>query len=138
MSTAAMNAVDRTKAGVASGTLSMSRMVGGTFGVAALGALVAAIGRHDIERSLPQLAGPARDRLVDGLGSGAGLEHASAPVQSAASHAFVDALSAGLTVSAVAALIGALVAWALLRDARPQVPAEQEAAAAGAVQAATA
>ncbi|MDX6666167.1 MAG: hypothetical protein QOG68_2373, partial [Solirubrobacteraceae bacterium] len=35
MSTAAMNAVDRTKAGVASGVLSMSRMVGGTFGVAA-------------------------------------------------------------------------------------------------------
>ena len=40
MSTAAMNAVDRTKAGVASGILSMSRMVGGTLGVAVLGALV--------------------------------------------------------------------------------------------------
>ena len=34
MSTAAMNAVDRTKAGAASGVLSMSRMVGSTFGVA--------------------------------------------------------------------------------------------------------
>ncbi len=44
MSTAAMNAVDRTKAGVASGVLSMSRMVGGTFGVAIMGALVTAIG----------------------------------------------------------------------------------------------
>jgi EmrB/QacA subfamily drug resistance transporter len=40
MSTAAMNAVDRTKAGVAGGILSMSRMVGGTMGVAVLGALV--------------------------------------------------------------------------------------------------
>jgi EmrB/QacA subfamily drug resistance transporter len=39
MSTAAMNAVDTTKAGVASGILSMARMVGGTFGVAVLGAL---------------------------------------------------------------------------------------------------
>ena len=39
MSTAAMNAVEVTKAGVASGILSMSRMVGGTFGVAAVGAL---------------------------------------------------------------------------------------------------
>jgi EmrB/QacA subfamily drug resistance transporter len=138
MSTAAMNAVDRTKAGVASGTLSMSRMVGGTFGVAALGALVAAVGRHDIEQSLPSLAAPARERLVDGLGSGAGLEHASAPVQSAATHAFVDALGAGLTVSAIAAIAGAVLAWTLLRDERPRVPAEQEATAAGAVQAAPA
>jgi EmrB/QacA subfamily drug resistance transporter len=39
MSTAAMNAVSTTKAGVASGVLAMSRMVGGTFGVAVLGAL---------------------------------------------------------------------------------------------------
>ena len=136
MSTAAMNAVDPAKAGVASGTLSMSRMVGGTFGVAALGALVAAIGRHDLEQSLPTLAAPARDRLVDGLGSGAGLEHAPAAVQSAAGNAFVDALSAGLTVSAVAALVGAVLAWALLRNGRPHAPAEQEAA--GAAQAVTA
>src|SRR3712207_3077882 len=41
MTSAAMNAVEHTKAGVASGILSMSRMIGGTFGVAALGALVA-------------------------------------------------------------------------------------------------
>jgi len=40
MSTAAMNAVDRTKAGVAGGILSMSRMVGGTLGVAVLGAFI--------------------------------------------------------------------------------------------------
>jgi EmrB/QacA subfamily drug resistance transporter len=40
MSTAAMNSVDRSKAGVASGILSMSRMVGGTLGVAVLGAFV--------------------------------------------------------------------------------------------------
>jgi len=138
MSTAAMNAVDRSKAGVASGTLSMSRMVGGTFGVAALGALVAAIGRHDLEQSLPRLAAPARDRLVDGLGSGAGLEHAPASVQSAAGNAFVDALSAGLTVSAVAALVGAVLAWALLRNGRPHAGVEQETAAAGAAQAVTA
>ena len=63
MSTAAMNAVDRTKAGVASGTLSMSRMVGGTFGVAVMGALVAAIGGADLDSSLPNLAG--RDPIGD-------------------------------------------------------------------------
>src|SRR6266511_3638806 len=38
MSTAAMNAVAETKAGIASGILSMNRMVGGTFGVAVIGA----------------------------------------------------------------------------------------------------
>jgi EmrB/QacA subfamily drug resistance transporter len=127
MSAAAMNAVDRTKAGVASGVLSMSRMVGGTFGVAALGALIAAVGRSDIEQSLPNLPEPARERLVDGLGSGAGIEHVSAPVQSATTHAFVDALGAGLTVAAAAAFAAALLAWAFIRDRRPTTPAEQEA-----------
>jgi EmrB/QacA subfamily drug resistance transporter len=131
MSAAAMNAVDRAKAGVASGTLSMSRMVGGTFGVAALGALVAAVGRHDLEQSLPQLPSAARDALVDGLGSGAGLENAPARVQDAAGHAFVDALGAGLTVSAAAALAGAVLAWALIRDRRPPAPRPQEAEVAG-------
>jgi EmrB/QacA subfamily drug resistance transporter len=134
MSAAAMNAVDRTKAGVASGVLSMSRMVGGTFGVAALGALVAAIGRADLAESLPNTSTAVRERLVDGLGTGAGLENAPAQVQSAAGHAFVDALGTGLTVSAAVAFAGAVLAWALIRDKRPSVPAEQEAQAAGAVQ----
>ena len=53
MSTAAMNAVPAQKAGVGSGILSMSRMVGGTFGVAALGALFQHIAprRHRRTRS---------------------------------------------------------------------------------------
>ena len=42
MSTAAMNAVAVEKAGVASGILSMNRMVGGTLGVAVIGAVFAA------------------------------------------------------------------------------------------------
>jgi EmrB/QacA subfamily drug resistance transporter len=62
MSTAAMNAVDRTKAGVASGTVSMTRMVGGTFGIATLGALVA---------HLTDGAGAAaRQKYVDALNIG--------------------------------------------------------------------
>lgn len=126
MSTAAMNAVDRAKAGVASGTLSMTRMVGGTFGVAALGALVAGIGRHDLAQSLPDVPEAVRERLVDGLGSGAG----GTAFRSATEAAFVNALSTGLTIAAIATALAAVVAWFTI-DARPQpapTPAEPEAA----------
>ncbi|MFI5122929.1 MAG: MFS transporter [Vicinamibacteria bacterium] len=50
MSTAAMNAVPLAKAGVASGILSMNRMIGGTLGVAVIGAVFQAqapAGTHD-------------------------------------------------------------------------------------------
>ena len=70
MSTAAMNAVDRTKAGVASGVLSMSRMVGGTFGVAVMGALIATIGRSKIDQLLPQLPAGTRATIANSLGGG--------------------------------------------------------------------
>jgi MFS family permease len=39
MSTAAMNAVAESKAGIASGVLSMNRMIGGTLGIAVIGAV---------------------------------------------------------------------------------------------------
>jgi hypothetical protein len=119
MSTAAMNAVDRSKAGVASGTLSMTRMVGGTFGVAALGALVAAIGRHDLARSLPAVPHEARERLVDALGSGGAAAGSTAQVRDATHVAFVDALGTGLTIAAVATLLAALAAWLLISPTRP-------------------
>jgi MFS family permease len=124
MSMAAMNAVDRAKAGVASGTLSMFRMVGGTFGVAALGALVSGVGRSDLEQSLPGLSGAARERVVDGLGSSAALEGAPERVVSAAHAAFVDALSLGLAVAAGATLVAAVVAWFLVAP-KEAVPAPQ-------------
>jgi EmrB/QacA subfamily drug resistance transporter len=123
MSMAAMNAVDRTKAGVASGTLSMFRMVGGTFGVAALGALVATVGRQDLEQSLPGVREATREKLAEGLGSGAGLHGASPRVVDAAQAAFVDALGTGLTISAIAVAAGAVLAWLLIAPGRPSGPA---------------
>jgi EmrB/QacA subfamily drug resistance transporter len=131
MSTAAMNAVDRSKAGVASGTLSMTRMVGGTFGVAALGALVAAIGRHDLARSLPQVPHDARERLVDSLGAGGNAAGATAPIRAATQQAFVDALGTGLTIAAAVLLLAALAAWLMVSPGRPdaEVPVAVEAAA---------
>lgn len=130
MSTAAMNAVDRTKAGVASGTLSMTRMVGGTFGVAALGALVAGVGRHDLAQSLPNVPEAVRERLVDALGSGAVVAGAGPDVRAASEAAFVNALGAGLTIAAIATALAAVAAW-LTIDPAPQpaaAPPETEAA----------
>ena len=116
MSTAAMNAVDQTKAGAASGVLSMSRMVGGTFGVAVMGALITTIGRSHLQDSLPAASGSQIDRLVDALaGGGAGIPGAAgAAVQSA----FLDAVNTALKIGSGFALVGALVAW-LLIDAIP-------------------
>jgi hypothetical protein len=115
MSTAAMNSVDRTKAGAASGLLSMIRMVGSTFGVAVIGALVTTIGASQIDSSLPHLPAAARQRIVDALGSGASLGgHAPAQIVTAANDAFVSALGTGLTVSAAACVCGAVAAWVLI------------------------
>jgi len=124
MSTAAMNAVDRTKAGLASGTLSMSRMVGGTFGVAVMGALVTAIGRSQLDSSLPHLPAAVRSALASALGSGgSGTGVHSAPqVVAASHHAFVAALGTGLTIGAAVAAASALLA-AVLIERKPRAHA---------------
>jgi EmrB/QacA subfamily drug resistance transporter len=117
MSTAAMNAVDITKAGVASGVLSMSRMVGGTFGVAAMGALIAGLGRHKIDQLLPDVSDKARGALADGLGAGA--TGGTGATHDAVQQAFLFALNDGLRIAAVVAAVGALVAWLLIDPAVP-------------------
>jgi EmrB/QacA subfamily drug resistance transporter len=118
MSTAAMNAVDPAKAGVASGVLSMSRMVGGTFGVAAMGALIAGLGRHKLDETLPQMTDEARQKLADGLGAGA--TGGSGAVHDAVQGAFLYALNDGLRIAAVVAAFGALVAWLLIDAGIPE------------------
>jgi EmrB/QacA subfamily drug resistance transporter len=123
MSTAAMNAVDRAKAGVASGILSMSRMVGGTFGVAVMGALVTTIGGAKIDSSLPHLPTATRAAIANSLGDG-GIQghHASAQIIAAVREAFVSALGTGLTIGAVLTLFGAVLAWMLIQRAPTAAP----------------
>src|SRR5437867_4451614 len=125
MSTAAMNAVEPTKAGVASGILSMSRMVGGTFGVAALGALVSALGKSRLGELLPQMPHAARDKVFGELGAGAA-GAAPAPVVHAANESFVYALQAGLRLAAAFAFAGAVLAWVLIAK-KQAAPAEAQA-----------
>jgi EmrB/QacA subfamily drug resistance transporter len=122
MSTVAMNSVDRTKAGAASGVLSMSRMVGGTFGVAVMGALIATLGRSEIDQRLPQLPASTRAAIADALGAGGG---GTVPGQAATPHivatvqqAFVSALSTGLAIGAGVTICGAVLAWRLIEQKR--------------------
>src|SRR5947209_6108009 len=84
MSTAAMNSVERTKAGAASGTLSMSRMVGGTFGVAVMGALISTLGRSELDSHLPHLPAGTRAKLAESLGSGGSALSHGAPAEAIA------------------------------------------------------
>jgi hypothetical protein len=134
----AMNAVDRTKSGAASGVVSMSRMVGGSVGLAVMGALVTTIGRSKLDSSLPQLPPAARAQLANALGSSAAPRgHASPYVVHALHNAFVSALAAGLKVGAVVAFVGAVFALWLINPVRTQ-PAETRPREQRAAEAATA
>ena len=141
MSTAAMNAVDNTKAGLASGLLSMSRMVGGTFGVAVLGAIFQGRGHSSLESSLASvdLSPTQIDSINEQLGSG-GLDTTIAalpadqaqPVADAAREAFVSSLSTAVGISSAVAAAGAVMAFFLIRakageKTAPESPAGLEA-----------
>jgi EmrB/QacA subfamily drug resistance transporter len=125
MSTAAMNAVEQTKAGVASGILSMSRMVGGSFGVAAMGALVTGLGTHKLGELLPGVPAATRTKLAESLGAG-GSGGATGRTAQALHESYVYALNNGLRVGAAVALLGAILAFALIEPKRGIVAAETE------------
>jgi EmrB/QacA subfamily drug resistance transporter len=125
MSTAAMNAVSADKAGVASGILSMSRMVGGTFGVAAIGALFQHLTTSRIDSDLAGsgLTAAQHSQVVDAMGSGQAAQvaksfdpHTAVQVGHAMKDAFVHALSGALTLSAGVAFLGAVLAFTLVES----------------------
>jgi hypothetical protein len=114
-----MNAVSPAKAGVASGILSMSRMVGGTFGVAAIGALFQHLARNELENELAGtgVSSAARERIVENLGSGN--EGGLTPQAAEAAHSvFVHALSTGMWLAAGVAFVGVLIALFTI-DSKP-------------------
>jgi EmrB/QacA subfamily drug resistance transporter len=124
MSTAAMNAVEPQKAGVGSGILSMSRMVGGTFGVAALGALFQHIARSDIAHSLAGtgVSAAQQERLVASLGTASDGSNMPAVAADAAHNAFIHALASGMWLSAGVAALGAVLAFLLIGGKPVQQP----------------
>lgn len=122
MSTAAMNAVPKTKAGVASGVLSMFRMVGGTFGVAALGALFQTEAKDRLATTLGGengLTAAQRSDFAHQLTGGVphldGVSQAKADRLVAAGHdAFIYGLSHAMTLSVGIAVAGVVIAFFLL------------------------
>jgi EmrB/QacA subfamily drug resistance transporter len=95
MTALVMGSVDRSKAGAASGVLSMTRMIGGVFGVAALTAVFENL---------------SASRAAAG--------HSPADV-------FIYALGHSLRYSAAIALVGALIAFAFVRSHHPAAASEE-------------
>jgi len=124
MTSAAMNAVPVQKAGIASGVLSMFRMVGGALGIAVTGAVFQGL----VSSRLGDLLGGSgvtaaqRDSVSEQLGSGVvahvpGLDPAQVErVAVAGKEAFVYGFSSAMLVSAAFAAAGALIAALAIRD----------------------
>jgi EmrB/QacA subfamily drug resistance transporter len=123
MTSAAMNAVPVQKAGLASGILSMFRMVGGSLGVAITGAIFQGLVSSRLETLLggTGVTAAQRDAVSEQLGGGSvgnvpGLDAAQAKeVAAAGSEAFVYALSHAMTVSGFVALAGAAIGATAIR-----------------------
>jgi EmrB/QacA subfamily drug resistance transporter len=123
MTSAAMNAVPVQKAGIASGVLSMFRMVGGSLGVAVTGAIFQGLVSSKLDSLLSGsgVTAAQRDAVSEQLGGGSvskvpGLSAAQAKeVTTAGSEAFVYALGHAMTVSAFVALLGAAIGATAIR-----------------------
>jgi EmrB/QacA subfamily drug resistance transporter len=123
MTSAAMNAVPVQKAGLASGVLSMFRMVGGSLGVAVTGAIFQGLVSSKLDSLLGSsgVTAAQRDQISEGLGSGTvphiqGLAPAQTKqVMAAGSEAFVYALGHAMTVSGFVALVGAAIGATAIR-----------------------
>jgi EmrB/QacA subfamily drug resistance transporter len=135
MTSAAMNAVPVQKAGIASGVLSMFRMVGGSLGVAVTGAIFQGLVTSKLSSLLSGsgVTAAQRDAVSEQLGGGSvqkvpGLSAAQAKeVTTAGSEAFVYALGHAMTVSAFVALLGAAIGATAIR-AKAKGPTTVEAA----------
>jgi EmrB/QacA subfamily drug resistance transporter len=121
MSTAAMNAVPVSKAGVASGILSMNRMVGGTFGVALLGTVFQSLSRNRLMDNLSslQLSPGQKSAIADNLGQSSTGAHITNPaVVQASKDAFIHGFTGAMTLSMAVAAAGAVLAFALIQSVK--------------------
>jgi hypothetical protein len=133
---AAVSSVPEGRAGTASGIVTMTRQMGGVFGVAMFGAVFSLIARDaDVSRRLET----ARERPeLDGLiaGSAAARERlrelapgTAETVIEESKHVFAEGLAGAMRLGALVALVGLVAAAVLMRDAprpaaRPAADAE--------------
>jgi EmrB/QacA subfamily drug resistance transporter len=130
MTSAAMNAVPVQKAGIASGVLSMFRMVGGSLGIAITGAIFQGLvsSRLGSELAGSGVSAAQQGQVSEQLGGGvtghiAGLDPTQTKaVAAAGSEAFVYALSHAMTVSGFVALLGAVVGATAIRAKARKIP----------------
>jgi len=138
MTSAAMNAVPVQKAGIASGVLSMFRMVGGSLGIAVTGAIFQGLvsSRLDTLLAGTGVTEVQRQSISDQLGGGTvpkvpGLDAAQVKkVTAAGNEAFVYAVSHAMTVSGFFALLGALIGATAIRAKARDTGVSPEAAVA--------
>jgi len=134
-----MGSLPPAKAGVGSAMNDTTRMVGGALGVAVLGSLLSSSYRSGIAPALSGLPRPAAAAARDSVGAALGVANrlglgpsasaAGSHLAQAARASFVDAMGNVALVAAAVALLGALIALALLppRDGRPGgAPADHE------------
>lgn len=99
MTSAAMNAVPVQKAGIASGVLSMSRMVGGSLGVAVTGAIFQGVAGSSFERATPAefVDGLTLAMIVSGLVALAGAVIGIAAIRAKGRHESLEAVEANVS-----------------------------------------
>src|SRR4051794_10845005 len=123
MSTAAMNSVAVTKAGVASGILSMGRMVGGSLGVAVTGALFQGRFSDRLDQLMGSTSKATSDRLFEAVSSGQsgrlGHGESAQRVLGYAHDAFIHALTGSMKLSLAVVVVGLVCAGVLLRGGLP-------------------
>jgi EmrB/QacA subfamily drug resistance transporter len=126
LSSIAMGAVERTKAGVASGVLGMIRQLGGVFGIALLGAIFATRSHAHVASKVAALPVPdamkAQIIANAGLGKGSGTLPGADPalvlrIKDAVLGGVVQGLTDAMLIGAVACAIGAVLALTLKRPA---------------------
>ena len=129
-----MCAVDRTRAGIASGVVNASRQVGGAIGIAVLGSITAKVAvdnwlSSSAAAALPNQGHAAEDLVVGGqtelVGQAAGPDAATA-----ASHAFVQGMQVSMYVAAALCLVAAGLAATVLKVRVTAAVAEQAPSAA--------